>query len=76
MCGECEEKETFDVMINVRPCAITRQGHSYIYIYMVTLIYLIYRVTLMYLANHVKFVYGKKSCLCVRHLWFVQKLKC
>ena len=28
MCGECEEKETFDVMINVRPCTMTRQGHS------------------------------------------------
>ena len=28
MCGECEKKETFDVMINVRPCTITRQGHS------------------------------------------------
>ena len=28
MCGECEEKETFDAMINVRPCTITRQGHS------------------------------------------------
>ena len=28
MCEECEEKETFDVMINVRPCAMTRQGHS------------------------------------------------
>ena len=28
MCGECEEKETFDVMINVRSCTITRQGHS------------------------------------------------
>ena len=28
MCGECEEKETFDVMINARPCTVTRQGHS------------------------------------------------
>ena len=28
MCGECEEKETFDVMINMRPCTMTRQGHS------------------------------------------------
>ena len=28
MCGECEEKETFDIVINVRPCTITRQGHS------------------------------------------------
>ena len=27
MCEECEEKETFDVMINVRPCTMTRQGH-------------------------------------------------
>ena len=54
MCGECEEKETFDVMINV-----LLQG----------------RVTL-YLANHVKFVYGKEGCICVRHLWFVQKLMC
>ena len=26
--GECDEKETFNVMINVRPCTITRQGHS------------------------------------------------
>ena len=25
----------------------------------------------LYFANHVKFVYGKKSCLCVRNLWFV-----
>ena len=25
----------------------------------------------LYYANHVKFVYGKKSCLCARHLWFV-----
>ena len=24
----------------------------------------------LYLANHAKFVYGKKSCYCVRHLWF------
>ena len=31
MCEECEEKETFDVMINVRPCTITRQGHSVSY---------------------------------------------
>ena len=29
-----------------------------------------------YLANHVKFFRGKKSCICVRHLWFVQKLMC
>ena len=28
MCGECEEKETFDVKINVRPCTMIRQGHS------------------------------------------------
>ena len=47
------EKETFDVMINVKPCTITRQDHS------------------LYLANQVKFLYGKKSCLFVRHLWFV-----
>ena len=54
MCGGCEEKETFDVMINVRPCTMTRQGHY------------------VYVENRVKFVYGKKSCLCVRHLWFVK----
>ena len=28
MCRECEEKESFDVMTNVRPVTITRQGHS------------------------------------------------
>ena len=28
MCGECEKKETLDIMINVRPCTVTRQGHS------------------------------------------------
>ena len=28
MCGKCEEKETFDLMINVRPCTMTSQGHS------------------------------------------------
>ena len=28
MCGECEEKETFGIMINVRLCTIMRQGHS------------------------------------------------
>ena len=27
MSGECEEKETFNIMINVRPCTMTRQGH-------------------------------------------------
>ena len=31
MCGECEEKETFNVMINVRPCTMTRQGHSVVW---------------------------------------------
>ena len=30
MCGECEEKETFDVMINVRLCTITRQATQYL----------------------------------------------
>ena len=30
MCGECEEKETFDVTINVRSCTITRQGTLYL----------------------------------------------
>ena len=30
MCGECEEKETFDVMINVRSCTITRQVTLYL----------------------------------------------
>ena len=28
MCGECEGEETFDVMINVRPYTMTRQGDS------------------------------------------------
>ena len=28
MCGECEEKETFGVLINVRLCNMTKQGHS------------------------------------------------
>ena len=28
MCGECEEKETFHIIINMRPCTITRQHHS------------------------------------------------
>ena len=28
MCGECEERETFNVMINVRPCIVTRQRDS------------------------------------------------
>ena len=31
VCEECEEKEIFDIMINVRPCTITRQGHSVSY---------------------------------------------
>ena len=30
MCGECEVKETFDVMINVRSCTITRQVTLYL----------------------------------------------
>ena len=30
MCGECEENETFDVMINVRICTITRQVTLYL----------------------------------------------
>ena len=30
MCGECEKKETFDVMVNVRPCTITRQVALYL----------------------------------------------
>ena len=30
MCGECEEKETFDVMINVGSCTITRQVTLYL----------------------------------------------
>ena len=28
MCGECEEKETFGVLINVRLCNMAKQGHS------------------------------------------------
>ena len=28
MCGECEEKETFDIMINERLFTMQRQGHS------------------------------------------------
>ena len=48
MCGECKEKEAFSVMIKVRPCTMTRQGHFHFHFC-------------------VKFVYGKKSCLCVRH---------
>ena len=30
MCGECDEKETFDVMINARSCTITRQVTLYL----------------------------------------------
>ena len=30
MCGEFEEKETFDVMINVRLCTIIRQVTLYL----------------------------------------------
>ena len=62
ICELCVEnvrkKETFDVMINVKPCTMLRQDHF------------------VYLANHVKFVYEKKLCLCVRHLWFLKKLIC
>ena len=25
---ECEEEDSFNVMINVRPCTMTREGHS------------------------------------------------
>ena len=28
MCGECEEKETFNVMINMKPCTMIRQVQS------------------------------------------------
>ena len=30
MCGECEEKEALDVMINVSSCTITRQVTLYL----------------------------------------------
>ena len=56
MCGECEEKETFNVMINVKPCTMIRQGHS--------VSWESCKISLW--EDEVFFLFGIKSCLIVR----------
>ena len=64
MCVECDGKGTFDIMINVRPSTMARQGHS-----------VSWRLCKICLWELVVFVLGIKSCLCVRQTT-VQKLMC